>query len=109
MFQELLSTSVFISKDLIDMDSTTKHGYDKLDIVMHFMPLLNCDKSANKLKSEYNRFKSYLVFLIKRGVTNDEEIKLNEGIIAYVKSDPGTDDRMKAMNYLFGLEFIETV
>jgi hypothetical protein len=88
----------------LNLEAERKHGIDKLDILIHFMPLLE----GNKVEKNFNRLKSYIVSQIKRGITKQEEVNLMEGIVKYVQSEPGTNERMKSMIYLFNLEFLLT-
>lgn len=87
-----------------DLETKTIHGIDKLDIMIHFISVIETKNS--KVKSEFNRFKSFLVEKLKRGLTPQEEINLAEGIVKYLQSEQETNERIKAMNYLFNLEFL---
>lgn len=85
-------------------DKTTKHGLDKLSVICHFIPVI--ESNADSIEKRLNRLKSFIVSQIKRGTNPQEEMNLMQGILDYVKSDPGTNDRIKAMDYLFDLKFL---
>lgn len=83
---------------------TTKHGLDKLSVMCHFIPVI--ESNGNSIQKELNRLKSFIVSQIKRGTNPQEELNLMQGILDYVKSDPGTNERTTAMDYLFDLKFL---
>lgn len=87
---------------MVDMELTTKHGIDKTMLMLKFMTIVE----GKKGKSDYNRFKSWLVQQLKRGLTAQEGVALVEGILKYIQSEPATNERMDAMKYLFGAEFL---
>lgn len=81
-----------------------KFEINSLDIMIRFMKITESKPS----KSEVNfiRFKSWLVEKIKRGITPQEDINLMQGILNYIKSEPGTNERSAAMKYMFELQFL---
>lgn len=79
-----------------------KYGIDPVKIAINFMDVLD----GHKMRQSYDRFKSYLVSQIKRGITDQEEFDLAKGILNYVKSEPGSDERLTAIKYLFELQFL---
>lgn len=83
-----------------------KYGIDQLYLTIKLMPVLTA--KADNIKKELNKFKSYLVCKLKRGITYKEETNIIQGIYNYVKSDAGTYERMESMNYLFNLKFLES-
>ncbi|HYH13683.1 MAG TPA: hypothetical protein VD794_00590 [Flavisolibacter sp.] len=84
------------------LETETKHGFDRLDILVHLMPVLE----AKDLDNNFNSFKNYLAQLLKRRLTALEEYEMCQAILDYIQSEPETNERMKAMKHLFGLEFI---
>ncbi len=90
--------------EMFDMELKTKHGIDKLDVMIRFMKVLNDEK--RKKHSSYDRFKSFLVQQLQRGLTAQEEVDMVEGMLKYVRSEPGSNERLDSMKYLFELEFI---
>lgn len=86
---------------------TTKNGIDKLELMVKFMPLLiTPNESEKKIKNNYNSLKSFLVSQLNRGISLSEEDNLLSGIVDYLETKEATPERMKAMEYLFNLEFI---
>ena len=88
------------------MQNTISHRIDKLDLMIRFISVIEIKPS--KAEKEYNRFKSWLVEKLKRGLTPQEEIDLMQGILKYIQSDAETNERMSAMNYLFDLKFLNS-
>ena len=86
-----------------DQDRTTKHGIDKLELMVEFISIIQ----GKKAKKDYNRFKSWLVEKLQRGLTLGEEERLLEGIVAYIQSEVATNERAKSMRFLFDTEFLE--
>ena len=91
-------------KNLFEIENTPKHGIETLEVMVRFLSVL--EAKASKGKSEINRFKSFLIKKLKRGLTQQEEIHLLEGIVKYLQSDAATDERAEAMIYLFNLNFL---
>jgi hypothetical protein len=89
---------------LFDRADKTKHGIDKLDIMVHFLPVI--ESSGRKAKNNFTRFKSFLCEKLKRGITAVEEKNLLEGIVKYLQSEQATNARTEAMDYLFDLKFL---
>lgn len=87
-----------------DLELKTKHGIDKLEIMVNLISVIEAKPS--KCKQELNRFKSFLVEKLKRGLTPQEEIAFMEGMVKYIQSDEATNERLNSMNYLFNLEFL---
>jgi hypothetical protein len=87
--------------EFLDLELKTKHGIDKLQILVKFFPIIHDGNT-----SAYNKLKSFLVCALKRGIKSEEEINMCQGIINYVNSEPGTNERLSAMQYLFNLEFL---
>ncbi len=91
--------------DHFTKELTTKFGIDRLRLMLFFMPLLEAN-SSKKADRTLNRLKSFLVQQIKRGITAKENLDLLQGCYEWVKSDAQTNERLKAMDYLFDLEFL---
>lgn len=91
--------------DTDDFENTTKHGIEKLELMVRFMSVLEIGEST--AEKEFNRFKSWMVEKLKREITPQEEFDLMQGILDYVKSDPATNERFAAMKVLFNMEFIK--
>lgn len=91
---------------IIDTSMKTKHGIDKLNLMLFFMPVLDAG-SGNQLNKAMDKLKSFLVEKLKRGITAEENISLLQGCLDYTKSDAGTPERFAAMNYLFELKFLK--
>jgi len=90
----------------VDMELKTKHGIDKLDLMVEMMPIIT-PETTKKLGNKYNRFKSWLCQKIKRGIDRQEELDLLEGIVKYVQSESASNERLESMDYLFGLKFLK--
>lgn len=86
-----------------DTEQFTKHGIDKLELMVNFISVVE----SENVKQEFAKFKSLLRSKLKRTITDQEEIDLLEGVCNYIKSDAGTDERSKAMTYLFNAEFLQ--
>lgn len=84
---------------------TTKHGINRLDFMIKMLQILEARPS--KMKSNFNKLKSFLVQQLKRGITVQEELKLSQGIADYIISDPATNERSQSMEFLFNCEFLE--
>lgn len=78
------------------------YGIEPLDIMLKFI-----DVVESKNGKPLNRFKSFLVCKIKRGISIKEEIALHEAFLKYIESDAGTKERMDSMKTIFALEFLE--
>lgn len=91
--------------NILDKELKTKHGIDKLKIMLYFIQILE-EKSTKKIRKHSNRLKSFICQQLKRGITPQEEIGLWEGVCNYIKSEPQTKERATAMEYLFELKFL---
>ncbi len=89
---------------IVDIKYKTKHGLDTLELMARFLSIIETE--AKTPEKEYNRFKSWLVEKLKRGIKPEEDINLAQGIINYIQSDPETNERAQAMKYLFNAEFL---
>lgn len=83
--------------------TTRKGNLDKLNVTVRILGILE----TKNPKSDYNKFKSYLVSQLKRGITPQEEMNLAQGIVNFIQTDGGTNERLKTMEYLIELEFLE--
>jgi hypothetical protein len=101
----LQSFLLFASDIEADMEDKTETGIDKLLLMVKFISVLEAEE--NQVKKQFGLLKTWLSQQLKRRITNEEEIALLEGIADYLHSDPGTDERMKAMDYLFNAKFIK--
>lgn len=86
---------------LPEIGLVTKYGIQTLQLMDRFMRVFDGDTA------DYNRFKSWLVSQIMRGITKQEEFDLMQGLLAYIQSEEATHERLGAMRYLFGLEFLD--
>ena len=84
---------------------TKNGGFDKLNVMLSFMPVLEAI-DEKELDNGLVKLNSFIVELIKRELTPQEEIGLLQGCKNYVGSDCATNERIEAMNYLFELEFL---
>lgn len=91
----------FFDKEL----KTKNFGFDKLATMLFFIPVLEAS-SEKKLKKAFARLKSFLVQQLQRGITIQEDIDLMKGCQNWIMSDPGTNERFEAMDYLFDLQFL---
>ena len=93
-----------------DTERKTKFGIDKLSLMIAFMPVLDIDSDSKdwkeKLNESIDELKSFLSTNIKRDLTETEHVNMLKGLKDYACSDSATNERMKAMEYLFNLEFI---
>lgn len=87
---------------LINTKLTNRIGFDRLDIMVHFLPVLE----SENIEKDMNELKSFISDQIKRELETEEEINLYDGLINYVSSEPATDERSEAMNYLFDFHFL---
>lgn len=87
-----------------DLEPKTKNGLDKLELMVRFISVIEAE--ASKGKTEFTRMKSWLVQQLKRGLTPQEEIALAEGILKYLQSEPMTNERTDAMQFLFEAKFL---
>ncbi len=87
-----------------DLELKTKHGIDKLAIMVKFMRIIHAKNS--KAKTEFFRFQSFLVQQLQRGLTAEESMNFAQGIVNYINTEEGTNERLDSMKYLFELEFI---
>lgn len=87
-----------------DTEMKTKHGIDKLQLMVKFIHVFECE--PRNAKSELNKLKSYLVSQLHRGIHPEEDLNLYNGILAYIQSEPATNGRTEAMKYLFELTFL---
>ncbi len=85
-------------------DLTTKHGIDKLDIMIKIMRIVT--SKGRKISTNFDKFKSFLVQQLQRGLTPAEIRDLSKGLLDYINSEEGSNERFKAMEYLFNLEFL---
>jgi hypothetical protein len=90
---------------MVDLETKTKFGIDKLDIVTGLLPVINAT-TKKTINYELNLFMGFLKVKIKRDISPQENINLLHGITDYVMSEPQTNERSKAMNYLFNLDFL---
>ncbi|MCA6445429.1 MAG: hypothetical protein IM600_18525 [Bacteroidetes bacterium] len=86
----------------LDEEKTTKHGFDKLELMCRFIKVIE----GEQCKEEYALFKLWIRSKLKRHLTAQEELNLAEGIYKYIKSDEGTNERLESMKYLFNTEFL---
>lgn len=85
-----------------DEETTTKHGFDKLELMCRFIRVIEGEQH----KEEYALFKLWFRSKLKRHLTDQEELNLAEGICKFIKSDEGTNERLESMKYLFNTEFL---
>lgn len=85
---------------LPEIGETTKYGIQTLQLMARLWYVFDGNEK------DYNKFKSWIVSQINRGITKEEELDLMQGILAYIQSEEATDERLQAMKYLFGLEFL---
>ena len=87
-------------------EEKTKHGIDKLKLMLYFMRVVE-SKGSKQLRSSFTRLKSFICQQIKRGITPHEELNLNQAILDYIKADGGTNERLASMDYLFDSKFLD--
>lgn len=78
-----------------------KFGIEPMEILLRFCRIMDHPGKY------YNRFKSYIVSQIQRGITREEENKLGKLLLSYIDSDPGTKERIVATNSIIKLEFLD--
>lgn len=91
-------------ENYFDQKMKTKHGIDKLTVMLKFMSIV--EPGTSKVKNNFNRFKSFICQQMKRGMTLQEETNLMEGIVKYLHSEEQTNERFEAMDYIFELKFL---
>ncbi len=91
----------------MDMELETPHGIDKCRLMLICMPLLDA-KGSTVMDKRLANLKSFIVQQIGRGTTKEEELCMLEALKNYVVSDPQTNERAEAMDYLFNAKFIGT-
>lgn len=96
-----------------DLETKNKFGIDKLELMIEFMGIMTVgdnpldDISDQKIEALLLKLKTFLEQKIKRDFTSKEYIDLMEGLVNYTASDPGTNERINSLEYLFNLDFIE--
>jgi hypothetical protein len=86
-----------------DIELNTKYGIDKLELIINFLTIIE----GTILEENIKEFTIWLEIAIKRHLTDIEEKNLYTGIINYLQSDPGTNERTLVMNDLFNLNFLD--
>lgn len=101
MLSQLLMTEPLLSEM---MDEINKHGIDKLEIMIRFISVFECEEGKEDL--EFYMLTSFLEKQLKRKLTPEEDINLTKGILNYLQSEPATKKRIQAMKYLLNTNFL---
>lgn len=83
----------------------TKFGIDKLMVMVNLINVIEF-REVSEIQENLIEFENFIAEGIGREMSPVEKINLYQGIINYNKSEPETNERMDAMNYLFELKFI---
>lgn len=95
-----MNLQMFMSSS--DLELETKYGIDRLELMLKFISVLK----AEKTDVQYHKFKEWIESKINRILTIKEDINLMQGILDYVKSEEGSNERFVSMKYLFNLEYL---
>jgi hypothetical protein len=95
---EILSTGIF-------EETAGKYKVDKLLVMMKFMAVV--ESNPDKAQSNLNKFNSFVVSQIKRGITPQENVNIITGFYNYIRSDAATKERTDSMDYMINLKFLE--
>ena len=93
------------TREYFDELLRTKHGIDKTLLMLNIMRVVE-SKSGKQCGSAFDKLKSFICEQIKRGLSAQEDLNLRQGICNYINTDPQTNERSKAMEYLFEAKFI---
>jgi hypothetical protein len=86
---------------------TTNGGLDKLEVTILFLPILTSDgEDLDEVKKDIDKLIKFLSDGFKREITPEERIAMLEGCKNYVNTEPATNERYAAMEYLFNLKFL---
>lgn len=88
-----------------DLETETRQGINKLELMLCFIPLLMAD-DTNDYGEKIAKVFDFLEEKLNRKITPEEKQKMLIGVKNYVLSEAGTNERINATNYLFNLEFI---
>lgn len=95
-----------MTEDYFETRLRNSYGIDKTYVLLKIMEIIEAP-NVKKGKSVLNRFKSFLVQQLKRGLKQSEDLNFKKGIMAYIETDPESNERMDAINYLMELKFLE--
>lgn len=84
---------------------TTKEGISKLELMVELLIFIE----HASVKQGLADFKTWVQGKIGREITPKEELRLCEGILKYIKSEPITDERSAAMKFLFNTGFLDPI
>ena len=93
------------SNPLMPLKETTKHGLNTLCLMINFISVFECKEDQEI--TEFEKLLSWLCIQLQRDITTEEEFNIAKGILKYIQSEPGTDERFDAMKYLFSAEFLQ--
>jgi hypothetical protein len=92
---------------MYDIETETKFGIDKLELMCKFMKILAIEEVDEvKINSSLLDIKTFLAEKIKRELTGEEYLNMLQGIHDYMASDPATNERINSINYLLNLDFV---
>lgn len=99
-----MNTSTYKIENIAREILYNKYGISKLDISIYFLTLIEGGKEC--FDANYNAVIDFLQTELKRKLTQMEITKMGQGLIAFIKSELGTNERLNTMDYLFNLEFL---
>lgn len=83
----------------------TRFGIDRTFLMLNIMSIIDCTEL--NYKSNLDKLKKFINDGIKREMSSAELIGLYKGILNYVKSEPMTNERSEAVEYLLEVKFID--
>lgn len=78
---------------------------DKMMILLFVMRVV--DSRPSKFRINFDRFKSFLVQQLQRGLTTNEHNALCDCFIAHLSSEMASNEREKTLNAFMNLTFLE--
>lgn len=91
-----------------NIKETTKFGIDRLDWMAEILGILCFEEEDLKiLDKNVKSTKAWLEDQIKRELTPVEYKDFLQGCLNYTKSEPASNERLSAINYLTDIDFIK--
>lgn len=101
----ILSTKEQYDSYFEDNDNLYVRGISTIQIKIRLLYVLRNDNKQSR--KQFNKFKSFLVCELKRGITNVEHNNLVAAIKNYKTTASMSKERIEAVKYLVNLKFLE--